>query len=228
MRVRVKICGITTTEAAAAAAEAGVDAVGYVFADSPRRVRIEQALALSDRLGAFVTRVAVFRYPAPDEVGAVVRALRPEMVQSEPAGDVAEAIAGASELLAVFHDTPTLGSRVREYVDQYLERCKGRPAILLEAPGRGGRGIRPSWDRAAAVARDARLVLAGGLTPENVADAIRAVRPYAVDVSTGVEGRPGVKDPARIEAFMAAVRRAEADVVEAQESAEDPACGASR
>jgi phosphoribosylanthranilate isomerase len=78
------------------------------------------------------------------------------------------------------------------------------------------------------VARDARLVLAGGLTPENVADAIRAVRPYAVDVSTGVEGRPGVKDPARIEAFMAAVRRAEADVVEAPESAEDPACGASR
>ena len=78
------------------------------------------------------------------------------------------------------------------------------------------------------MARDARLVLAGGLTPENVADAIRAVRPYAVDMSSGVEGRPGVKDPARIEAFMAAVRGAETDVNEAQASAEDAACGASR
>ncbi len=228
MRVRVKICGITTAEAAAAASEAGADAVGYVFADSPRRVRIEQALVLSGWLGAFVTRVAVFRHPAPDEVGDVVRALRPEMVQSEPAGDLAETLGGESELLAVFHDTPTLGSRVREYVGRSLERCNGRPAILLEAPGRGGRGIRPSWDRAAAVARDARLVLAGGLTPENVADAIRAVRPYAVDVSSGVEGRPGVKDPARIEAFMAAVRRAEADVNGAQASAEELACGAAR
>ena len=228
MRVRVKICGITTAEAAEAASETGADAVGYVFADSPRRVRIEQARALSDRLGPFVTRVAVFRYPAPDEVRAVVRALRPEMVQSEPAGDLVGTMAGASELLAVFHDTPTLGSRVREYVGRYLERCKGRPAILLEAPGRGGRGIRPSWDRAAVVARDARLVLAGGLTPENVADAIRAVRPYAVDVSSGVEGRPGVKDPERIEAFMAAVRRAEAELNEARASAEESACGASR
>jgi len=228
MRVRVKICGITTAEAAEAASETGADAVGYVFADSPRRVRIEQARALSDRLGPFVTRVAVFRYPAPDEVRAVVRALRPEMVQSEPAGDLAGTMAGASELLAVFHDTPTLGSRVREYVGRYLERCKGRPAILLEAPGRGGRGIRPSWDRAAVVARDARLVLAGGLTPENVADAIRAVRPYAVDVSSGVEGRPGVKDPERIEAFMAAVRRAEAELNEARATAEESACGASR
>ena len=119
MRVRVKICGITTAEAAAAASEAGADAVGYVFADSPRRVRIEQALALSGRLGAFVTRVAVFRHPAPDEVGAVVRALRPEMVQLEPAADLVETLAGASELLAVFHDTPTLGSQVREYVARH-------------------------------------------------------------------------------------------------------------
>jgi phosphoribosylanthranilate isomerase len=80
--------------------------------------------------------------------------------------------------------------------------------VLLEAPGRGGRGVPADWARAAAVARERTLVLAGGLTPENVGDAIRTVRPYAVDVSSGVESSAGVKDPARIARFVEEVRRA--------------------
>jgi phosphoribosylanthranilate isomerase len=99
--------------------------------------------------------------------------------------------------------------------DDLLARLPpGAGTLLLEAPGRGGRGVAPDWGRAAILAGRVRLVLAGGLTPENVGEAIRRVRPYGVDVASGVESAPGVKDRARMFRFVAAVRRAEADLEE--------------
>lgn len=199
MRVRVKICGITTPEAAHAAVAAGADAVGFVLAESPRRVSFELAAALCAALPAFVARVAVLRHPTPASVAEAVHRVRPTLVQAEPVAGVEQTLAGGVGLLPVFHDSDDLVARVDAAAPSVL---------LLEGPGRGGRGVVPDWGRAAAVATRTRLVLAGGLTPDNVAEAIRRVRPFAVDVSSGVEGAPGVKDPERIRSFVDAVRRA--------------------
>jgi phosphoribosylanthranilate isomerase len=198
----VKICGVTTAEAVAAAAAAGADAVGFVLADSPRRVSIERAVELARTLPPFVARVAVFRHPAIDEVEAVLDALAPDWVQSEVVPGLMERLERRARLLEVVHDGPDLPDRI--------ERDGARRPLLLEAEGRGGRGVRPDWERAARIARAVPLVLAGGLDETNVAEAIERVRPYAVDVSSGVESSPGIKSAERIERFVAAVRRAHA------------------
>jgi phosphoribosylanthranilate isomerase len=203
MRVRVKICGVTTPEAIEAAVAAGADAIGFVLAaDSPRRLDLAAARRLAALVPPFVVRVAVLRHPTPDEARAVVDALAPDLLQAEPSDALQRALDGRVRLLPVLHDDPDLLSRLPVEA----------PLVLLEAEGRGGRGIPPDHARAAAAARRVRLVLAGGLTPENVGAAIAAVRPFAVDVSSGVESAPGVKDPHRIAAFIAAVRRAAADI----------------
>ncbi len=204
-RVRVKICGVTTEAAVDAAIAAGADAIGFVLAaDSPRRLDLAAARRLMMRVPPFVARVAVLRHPSAAEARAAIETLRPDLLQAEPSEEMSREIdAGAppgerARLLLVLHDGPDL-----------LERLPiDAPAVLLEAAGRGGRGVAPDTTRAAAMARRVRLVLAGGLTPENVGAAIAAVRPFAVDVSSGVESSPGVKDPRRIAAFIAAVRRA--------------------
>ncbi len=199
MRVRVKICGVTTAAGAIAAARAGADAVGFVFADSPRRIEAGRAAELSRDLPPFVARVAVFHYPDAREVADVVRRLRPTVVQSEPVDGIREAIGGGVFWLPVLHDSPDVVSRAA---------AAKWTALLLEAGGRGGRGIAPDWERAADLAGRVQLVLAGGLDAENVAAAIRRVRPFAVDVSSSVESEPGVKDPERIRRFIEAVRSA--------------------
>lgn len=202
MGVRIKVCGVTTPEAAIAAGEAGVDAVGFVFAASPRHVDIGTARRLADALPPFVSRVAVFRHPTAAHVAEVVEGFRPDLVQAEPDTDVWRAVDGRVGMLPVFHDGSSVLEQVRAYTDAH-----GSPgAVLLEAPGRGGRGVAPDWRRARVVAGTVRLVLAGGLHADNVREAIRTVRPYAVDVSSGVESAPGVKDPAGIVAFVRAVR----------------------
>ena len=204
MGIRVKICGITTLEAALAASDAGADAVGFVFAESPRRIAIDTALELTSHLSQLMTRVAVFRYPEPSSVDEVISELRPDVVQVEPTTDIEATVAFRSRLLPVFHDSPDLGERITSYM---INRNPG-DAVLLEAPGRGGRGAAPSWQRAVKVAQSVNLVLAGGLSPLNVEEVVMAVAPYAVDVSSGVESSPGVKDPRLIEKFIAAARRA--------------------
>ena len=145
-----------------------------------------------------MTRVAT---PIFDAARAAIEAIGPDLVQAEPSDDLERALDGRARLLPVLHDGPDLLTHLPV----------GAATVLLEAEGRGGRGVSPDRARAAALARRVRLVLAGGLTPENVGAAIAAVRPYAVDVSSGVESSPGVKDPRRIAAFIAAVRRAAAD-----------------
>lgn len=199
MRVRVKICGVTTAAGAIAAARAGADAVGFVFADSPRRIEAGRAAELSRDLPPFVARVAVFRYPDARDVKDVVRRLRPTVVQSEPVDGLEEAIGDGVFWLPVLHDSPDVVARAS---------AEKWTALLLEAGGRGGRGIAPDWERAADLASRVHLVLAGGLTAENVGAAIRRVRPFAVDVSSSVESEPGIKDPERIHRFVDAVRGA--------------------
>jgi len=194
VRVRVKICGVTSRESVRAAVDAGADAVGFVFAESPRRIDVERALELSREIPPFVARVAVFRHPDPETVAEIVQRLCPDAVQSEPVDGLVRA-----KLLPVFHDDSDLVTRVESF---------GPSALLLEAAGRGGRGFAPNWERAATLAARYPLVLAGGLCAENVADAIRRVRPFAVDVSSGVESAPGIKDPYRIRSFVDAVRHA--------------------
>jgi len=213
MHVRIKVCGITTPDAAAAASELGVDAVGFVFAESPRRVDVREALQLVEHLSPYVTTVAVFRHPRIDQLTKVLSAFRPHVVQTERTPVLADAVAGQAALLPVFHDGPDLAERVAQYASP-----THAPTVLLEAPGRGGRGVAPDWGRASDLARRVRLVLAGGLTPENVAEAIRTVRPFAVDVSSGVESEPGLKDPQRIEQFVTAVRTAQTQLTTAAES----------
>ena len=212
MVVRIKICGITTQEAAVAAGDLGADAVGFVFAESPRRVTIGTALALARDVSLLVTRVAVFRLPDPSWVKEVVSTFRPDVIQVEPSPDLKDAMGEGSRLLPVFHDSPALA-------DHLAAGLHTGSAMLLEGPGRGGRGEAPSWERAARAAGTHRLVLAGGLSPANVRDAILAVRPYGVDVSSGVESSMGVKDPNLIAQFIAATRQAEREMTSLSDSA---------
>jgi phosphoribosylanthranilate isomerase len=198
----VKVCGVTTPEAAREICDAGVDALGCVFTESPRRVGIDAARAIAAVIPPFVTRVAVFRHPRPDEIEAVLAAFGPHLVQVEPDDRLPDLSRGASRYLPVFHD----GDHVADEIERFVAGPSKAGSVHFEAAGRGGRGVAPDWDRAAAIARRVPMVLAGGLTPSNVRQAIRRVRPFAVDVSSGVESSPGVKDPDLVRQFVQNVR----------------------
>jgi phosphoribosylanthranilate isomerase len=194
----IKICGLRTERAVAAAVAAGADAVGFVFAESPRQVTPARAMALCRDLSPIVMKVAVMRHPAPAEWQAVWDRFDPDWLQTD-AGDFA----------ALTLPEPVTPIPVYRDVADLDEDAAAAPDLILFEAAASGRGERADWDRAARLAARTRLILAGGLTPENVGEAIRRVRPFGVDVSSGVESRPGVKDPARIEDFIAAVREAE-------------------
>ena len=199
----IKICGVRDRRAAEAAARAGVDAIGFVFAASPRRVAPAEARRIASDLPPTVERVAVFRLATVGEIRRALDVFPADRVQVEPDRDRLAAF--GPRLLPVLHDDGSL-----EEQDALIGAA--RP-VVLEAAGRGGRGIRPDWKRAAALARRRPVLLAGGLDPANVAAAIRAVRPWGVDVSSGVESAPGVKSTVLIEAFVAAARRGIREVV---------------
>ena len=205
--VWIKICGLNTAESVLAVREAGADAAGFVFAESPRRVDPEQAAGLAALLPQDVDRVAVFHHPEAGDIAKVLSVFPADFVQCEPTDDSRRAAAAAgAKLIPVLHDGPDLGCQARG-----VKLSEGGPAAILEAAGKGGRGVKPSWERAGALARKIPLVLAGGLEPGNVADAIAAVRPFGVDVSSGVEETRGSKDPVRIAAFVQAARAAAAE-----------------
>ncbi len=209
MRVRIKICGITDPTAAVAASDTGADAVGFVFyPPSPRNLEPDAATDLARHVSPLVTRVAVFRSPESREIKDVVSRFHPHVIQVEPSAQSVAAIPDSVALLPVFHEGPHL----EDEVAAFIPRSGAAPTIVLEAAGTGGRGLAPDWDRAAKLAKSTHLVLAGGLSPDNVADAIRLVRPWAVDVSSGVESSPGVKDPKLIGAFVATVRETEREI----------------
>jgi phosphoribosylanthranilate isomerase len=193
--VEVKICGVRDEVTCEVAVSAGASAIGFVFAASPRRLDPERAARIAESIPDSVARVAVFRHPSPAEVHRVLDRFPADIVQTEEGAGAAAARERGVRLLPVLHDGPGIA--------EDLTGLRPGP-VLLEAAGRGGRGVRPDWTRAARIATRFPLVLAGGLTPDNVGDAIRRVRPVAVDVSSGVESSIGNKDPELIRDFLAA------------------------
>ncbi|MEJ2288541.1 MAG: phosphoribosylanthranilate isomerase [Deinococcales bacterium] len=201
-RVRVKICGITRAEDARLAERAGADAIGLIFAErSKRRVSLAAAAGIVQALGPFITRVGVFVDAPLDQVRAAVHRLKLGAVQlhgDEPAAYAAALRGEVMVVRAVAFEPNLTPAALEDYPAD---------AFLLDAPTPGS-GTRFEWSQAADWRAHPRLVLAGGLTPETVAEGVRALRPYAVDVASGVESEPGIKDGERVQAFVRAVREA--------------------
>jgi phosphoribosylanthranilate isomerase len=201
-RVRVKICGIARPEDAAACEAAGADAIGLIFAPgSRRRVDAARAREVADAAGPFLTRVGVFQDAGEEEILAAVEAARLDAVQlhgDEPDG-VAARLRHHVRVVRALRFAPGLTPA----------DLAGRPhdGVLLDGL-RPGSGEAFDWEAARAWRGHPRLILAGGLRPETVADAVRALRPYAVDVASGVEAAPGAKDAEAVAAFVRAARGA--------------------
>jgi phosphoribosylanthranilate isomerase len=204
MRTRTKICGITRIEDALSAVAHGADAIGLVFyAPSPRCVTIDQAAKISAALPPFVNVVALFVNPTKAEVEKVLANVRIDLLQFH--GDESEAACEQYRLpylkaIRVKHDTNLI---------QYAQTYSSAKALLLDTYSDhavGGTGEKFDWNLIPDKIPKP-IILAGGLTPENVAEAIEQVQPYAVDVSGGVEASKGIKEPSKIAAFMAATNR---------------------
>jgi len=198
MNTRVKICGITRPEDALAAAAAGADAIGLVFAESPRQISPEQGRAIVATLPPFIKVVGLFVDAPPDQVRDVLRVVPLDLLQFH-GRETPEACRGHGRpyIKAItMKDGMDVASEVRRYADA--------AGVLLDAyhPEKaGGSGQTFDWSRVPPETGKP-VILAGGLTPENVAAAVRAVRPYAVDVSSGVERSKGIKDADKIAAFI--------------------------
>lgn len=198
--VRVKICGISTVVAALAAAEAGANAIGLIFASGRRQVTIPQAREIVEALPPFVSSVGVFVDEERPQIEEVIGACRLDFVQLH---------GNESPEFCAKMPVPVVKA-IRIADSSSLERIRHYQvaAVLLEAavPGiAGGSGRTFDWELAAPVAPSVRIILSGGLTPENVQRAISQVHPFAVDVSSGVE-TDGRKDPEKIRAFIERVR----------------------
>lgn len=205
-RTRVKICGITRAEDLDAAVGAGADALGLVFyPPSPRYVDPAKAAGLSARVPPFVARVGLFVNAEPEFVASVLAAVPLDLLQFHGEEDAA--------YCAGFGRSYVKAARVRHGLDllEFARAYRTAQAILLDAyvEGYGGAGQVFDWSL---IPRRLPLpvVLSGGLTPDNVGAAIGGVSPWAVDVSSGVEAAKGIKDAAKIAAFMAAVKNADA------------------
>lgn len=196
----VKICGMTRVEDAAAAIEAGAGALGFVFwPESPRFIDPYRARAIVSRLPPFVVPVGVFVNQPLAYVSGVASLVRLAAVQLH--GD--EPVSYAEEL-----EWPVIKALSVGAAASMSDAWPAHVMILLDVHDpvtRGGTGRTVDWAAASAVARRRRTILAGGLTPENVADAVARVRPFGIDVSSGVETSPGVKDHQRIRALFAAL-----------------------
>ena len=199
---RIKVCGLTRVEDVQAAVAAGVDAIGLVFyPDSPRHVSIEQAAELCRHIPPFVTVVGLFVNASRAEVHRVIEAVPLNLLQfhGDETVDQCEGF-GVPYLRA---------ARVRPGVDllEFATQFASARALLLDTwtPAFGGSGESFDWTLVPASC-PLPVILSGGLTPDNVAEAIRQVRPAAVDVSSGVESAKGIKDAAKICAFVSAVR----------------------
>lgn len=219
MNLWIKICGTTSLADAELAVEAGADAVGFVFAPSPRQVTAAQVAAIVQRLPQTVEKIGVFSEAGADEIAAVIRE------------------AGLTGAQLHFDASPELISQLRERFGDSLRIVRvvriraedssdvaeiptdaNADAVLVDScskTGGGGTGIAYDWKLAAStIFRDARLrkyIAAGGLNPMNVGEAIATLKPWGVDVASGVESAPGRKDPARLRAFIINARAACAD-----------------
>jgi phosphoribosylanthranilate isomerase len=190
----IKICGMTSAAAVSAALAAGVDAIGFVFASSPRRLTPLSAAALARSVRGRLCCVAVTRHPAQAALDEIVADFAPDLLQSDAADFARLRLPEGLGRLPVM--------RAGEVVPAAL------PARLLFEGAASGAGEVSDWNAARALAARTELVLAGGLNAGNVAAALAATRPFGVDVSSGVETQPGVKSPTEIVRFVTAARAA--------------------
>jgi phosphoribosylanthranilate isomerase len=196
MSLLVKICGLRKAEDVKAAVSAGADAVGFVFAESVRRVTPGEARKLTQYLPKRVRRVAVMRHPSQAEWQEVLDTFSPHVLQTDI--DDFESL-----------DVPDSVERWPVIREGYTGIDGRLPAVFLYEGQRSGAGQTVDWRRAADIARRGRMILAGGLGVDNIATAIRTVRPHGVDVSSGVESGPGRKDPGLIQLFIKTARAVE-------------------
>jgi len=200
MRTLVKICGVGDLESGIAAAEAGADLIGFHFCDSKRRIKPEDALRIIEALPEGPALVGVFIDQPPIEVDAIADYCGLDLVQlhgSEPPGFELEV-----PIIKVL--------KVKDGTILPDHRLWPDDLLLLDswsADRRGGTGRTWDWDLALALVQKREVFIAGGLNPDNVGDVVRRLNPYGVDVSSGVESAPGVKDPELVARFIAAARR---------------------
>lgn len=225
----VKICGTTNLADANAAVAAGADALGFIFADSPRRVDPAEARKIIEKLPPAVEKVGVFVNETPERMHEIISESRLTVVQlqgeetSEVADELKRLAARRRGRLRIFKALGVakgIEGVIREFtasasvdgvlLDSFAARAAGHASGAKSA--RGGTGKTFDWKRAAAfvpgLAKRTRVIIAGGLSPENVEEAIHLLLPWGVDVCSGVEESPGHKDPAKIREFMKAVRGA--------------------
>jgi phosphoribosylanthranilate isomerase len=196
----LKICGLTDEAAVSAALQVGVDAIGFVFSPSSRQIPPAQAARLAAPARGRVLCIAVTRHPQQTLLDEIVRDFKPDGWQTDINDLGVLRVPRQLPILPVLRSgSPALESPPRRF--------------LFEGPV-SGQGVSADWTEAARLARMSQLILAGGLAVDNVAAAIATVRPFGVDVSSGVEEQPGRKSPALIEAFAAAARMAHAQLMQ--------------
>jgi phosphoribosylanthranilate isomerase len=207
-RTRIKICGIVRIEDALLACELGADAIGLVMTpDSPRFVPLERARAIRDALPAFVSAVVLAHDPSHGHLSQVIREVRPDMIQFHGSEDAAFCHSFGAPYIKAIGMAGDVDAR--SAAAAHPRAC----GFVLDGhppSAQGGQGRTFDWSR---VPRNfgRPVILAGGLNAENAGRAIREVRPWAVDVASGLESAPGIKDPAKMRAFFAAVRAADAE-----------------
>ena len=219
-RVRIKVCGITRQGDATEAVAAGVDALGLNFhPPSPRAISLDRAREIVAALPPLVTTVGVFVDLSVERIREVVEATGISTVQlhgKEPAEFVAR-LAPLPVIRALRWPGATEGAALLDALHADCLAAGGLPAALLidsrHETLAGGTGEKWNWSEAAPARFPRPILLAGGLNPDNVATAVRTLRPFAVDVASGVESAPGIKDAEKIRSFVAAVRQAEAEIL---------------
>lgn len=190
----IKICGMTSPSAVVAAVECGVDAIGFVFAPSPRRLTPAQAAEYALQAPPDLLRVAVTWHPSQQLIDEILEILQPDILQTDVTDFASLDLPGELSVLPVLR----AGSELPSVLP---------PRLLFEGPA-SGTGTATDWRAASALAKRTELVLAGGLNASNVAEAMARVQPFGVDVSSGVESAPGLKDARRMAEFVTAVRNA--------------------
>ena len=226
----IKICGTTNLADANAAVAAGADALGFIFAESPRRIAPAEARKIIEKLPAAVEKVGVFVNETPERMHAIIEetGLTAVQLQGEETPDIANKLKhlhatrrGRLHIFKALGVAPGIEGVIREFtssasidgvlLDSFAARAAGQVEGKQRA-ARGGTGKTFDWKRAAAfvpgLARRTRVIIAGGLSPANVREAIHMLSPWGVDVCSGVEESPGKKDPAKVRAFMRAARAA--------------------
>ncbi len=204
MKTRIKFCGITRLQDAEHAVQLGVDAIGFVFVKkSPRNITIQQAQHISEQLPPSVVRVGLFMNADANLVRQVLEQVRLNILQFH--GEEDESFCNQFDLPYI----KAISMLSYDALQQIGTEFPSATALLLDSHQKGemgGSGQRFDWDLVNTTINKP-IVLAGGLTPENVADAISKVKPYAVDVSSGIEASKGIKDPVKMERFIKEVHR---------------------